>query len=320
MYPANDPEIIRQQYETDEALTIRQDIHDRYSEPQINFAEWAVDCMDWRGDEKVLDVGSGPGRYYQVLKTHLPDVRYYGSDLLGGMLRNHPATAVGRNTQANAQQLPYASNSFDVVMANHMLFHLPDIDRALREMRRVLKPDGVLIAATNSDQHMPELQFLLRRCITLLTAAGPAQITTPVPPSHLFSLESGTQRLARHFFAVVRHDLPGTFVFTSADPLISYLESSRNLREPQLPRDVAWEAVMLVLRDQIERLTSYGGELRISKLSGVLIASDKGGFIHDYLESLTEYRKANRWPDASSVGDDDEPDLGDTRELKDLRG
>ena len=68
MYPANDPDVIRQQYETDEALSIRLDIHDRYSEPQINFAEWAIDCMDWRGDERVLDVGRGPGRYNPVLK------------------------------------------------------------------------------------------------------------------------------------------------------------------------------------------------------------------------------------------------------------
>jgi hypothetical protein len=104
-------------------------------------------------------------------------------------------------------------------------------------------------------------------------------------------------------------------VFTSADPLISYLESSRNLREPQLPRDVAWEAVMLVLRDQIERLTSYGGELRISKLSGVLIATDRGGFIENYLARLTEYRKANTWID---IPDDNEPDNGDTRELKNM--
>jgi hypothetical protein len=65
---------------------------------------------------------------------------------------------------------------------------------------------------------------------------------------------------------------------------MSYLESTRDLREPQLPPDVAWDDVMVIMRQQITHLINHLGELVINKLTGVLIASDNGGFIHEFVE------------------------------------
>src|SRR5690606_12698801 len=104
------------------------------------------------------------------------------------------------------------------------------------------------------------------------------QMTVPLPASHAFSLESGTRRLARHFFAVVRYDFPNAFVFKDIDPVMTYLESSRYFREPQLPKGVSWDAVMLIMREQIKNQIAYAGELIVHKLSGVLVASDSEGF------------------------------------------
>jgi hypothetical protein len=66
------------------------------------------------------------------------------------------------------------------------------------------------------------------------------------------------------------------------DPVIAYLNSLRGLREPHLPPDVSWEALMDAMYDQVNRVITLQGELIVSKLSGVLVATDQGGFINDY--------------------------------------
>jgi 2-polyprenyl-3-methyl-5-hydroxy-6-metoxy-1,4-benzoquinol methylase len=281
MFPTNDPDIVRQIFASKENLLIRQDIHDKYTVPKLDYVTWALSCVQWRGDEQVLDVGCGPGRWATVMQEQLPDVTYYGLDLHAGMVANHPVTrtlGVG-----DIQQLPYPDNTFDVVMANHMLFHVPDIEQAIRECRRVLKPEGIMLAATNSVNNMPEFQVLFRRAITLLAPPGTSHIQIPLPSSHLFTLESGTRFMSRQFFAVVRYDLPSALVFPEVEPVMSYLESTRQMREPQLPEGIWWDDVMVIVREQITRLLEHFGEVAINKLAGVLIGTDKGDFIREYL-------------------------------------
>lgn len=283
MPASNQSDVVRRYYETDENLRIRQETHDKYTVPKVDFAKWTLECIDWKGDEIVLDIGSGFGMYYQRLMAIAPMVNYYAVDLSFKMLKAHIA---GEENVAlgDAQKLPFADNSFDVVMANHMLYHLPDIDAALTEIRRVLKPEGKLLAATNSIHTMPELQVLMRRAIVLLTRYGATQVRPPAMPSDQFALENGTRMLARHFYAVVRHDIPSQLVFSEIDPAMRYLESMRELREDSLPEDVAWDDVMLIMRQQITQLVKHLGKLEINKVSGALVASDNGGFIQQFVE------------------------------------
>jgi ubiquinone/menaquinone biosynthesis C-methylase UbiE len=173
-----DSEALRRQYATDYHLRVRQETHERYSVPPVNFPEWVISRAEWRGDEIVLDIGIGTGTYGKLLKKHLPHVRYIGMDNAPGMLRTHPER--DSLTLADAQRLPFPNAKFDVVMANHMLYHVPDVDQTLREIRRVLKPDGMLMASTNSLQTMPEFQALFRRSLMLLSA--PVKVYSQPPP------------------------------------------------------------------------------------------------------------------------------------------
>ncbi len=279
----NDPDAVRKHYATDDVLRIRQETHEKYSTPKINLEEWTLKCIKWRGDEHVLDAGCGTGLYYREIKKNWPDIKYSGVDLSPGMLTKHPADKQ-QLTQGDVQKLSHDDDSFDVVMANHMLYHVPDVELAISEFRRVLKPGGQLVVATNSLHSMPEVQVLMRRAIVLLTRLGPSQVRAPIPSSDLFALENGTRQLARHFFGVVRYDLPSSLVFDDVDPAIHYLESTRNMREPQLPEDVLWDDVILIMRQQITHLINHFGELTIARINGVLVASDNGGFIRDFAE------------------------------------
>lgn len=285
--PGTDRDIlVNKAYATDESLLIRQRTHELYGYPKVNFCDWVLDRLEWRGDEHVLDVGSGPGTYFEAVRKRIPYGQLVGGDLSFGMAQRaaqNPEAGIILNL--DAQTLPFADNSFDVVLANHMLYHVPDIDAALEEIRRVLKPGGCLVAATNSQFNMPEFEQLIRRAYGLLGAVGP-DIQHMQPASANFHLEDGTIKLARHFFAVARYDLPGAFIFPSAEPVLDYISSTRALREPQLPRRIAWDDFMQIMTDQVKRLINHFGELIVNKLSGVLIATEDGGFATEYVDIL----------------------------------
>jgi SAM-dependent methyltransferase len=281
MFPGNDPEALRREYSSDALLRLRQETHEHYSVPRIDFPSWALERIAWHGDERILDVGAGHGIYYDRIRQRLPNARYYGLDSSPGMLAKH--NAAGKVLEADAQQLPFASARFDLIMANHMLYHVPNVHQAIDEFRRVLKPDGVLLAATNSLQTMPEFNTLFRRAIMLLSEPGNVYTQPPMPVHTAFALENGARMLARFFYAVVRYDLPQALVFDSAEPAMAYIESWRPLREPQLPDEVIWEDVMLVMREQIARVIDHFGELVVNKISGILIATDSGGFIREFV-------------------------------------
>jgi len=98
----------------------------------------------------VLDCGIGCGSLSIALNSILPDhVAFYGIDMSAAMLAT--ADVMMRQTgllpqlkQADIHSIPYADQSFDFVMAAHVLEHLPEPQRALNEMIRVLKPGGML--------------------------------------------------------------------------------------------------------------------------------------------------------------------------------
>ena len=282
MSPSAHAEGIRRYYATDRNLRIHEETLANYAVPKADFACWTLDTVDWHGQEVVLDIGSGRGQHYAQLFERAPDIRYFALDLSSYLLQNHPADPE-RLTQGDAMRLPYADDSFDVVMANHMLYHLDNIDGSLAEIKRVLKRRGKLIASTNSRHTLPELQVLIRRAIVLLSGNG-AQVHPPTLPSDAFALENGTRILSHHFYAVVRHDLPRQLVFEDVEPAIEYLDSMRDLRQHGLPEDVAWDDMMLLMRQQLTQLLQLMGKLELTLTSGALITSESGGFIHDIIE------------------------------------
>lgn len=277
---------VRRQYATDNNIKLRQQIHEQFTHPPIDFAEWVLSNYQWRGGERVLDVGCGNGKYYYPLLYKAPDegqpIEYHGLDLSRGMLMSHPMYPTSRLTVADIERLPYADGTFDVVMANHVLHHVHNLIHSVQELKRVLKPDGVLISATNSILSMYNLRRILHRSTVLLSRMG-SQVQPMLAPSDPYSLENGILVMKRHFYAVMRADLPSTLVFTDAEPLLDYIESTRDLREPQLPSDVHWDDMMAIARQQIAQIIQTQGHLPIDKLTGVLVCTDSGDFARAFV-------------------------------------
>lgn len=281
--------LTQQAYASADKLQVRHQTHEKYTVPRFDFSTWVVDSIEWAGTERVLDLGAGPGNYFSVVKSRIPWGEHYAGDLSFGMMRRQRENeaASGSNlTNFDAQCLPFASNSFDVVLANHMLYHIPDIDLALTEIKRVLKPTGLLLATTNSTNNMPELKTLYRRALLLLTNFQ--QQPTATDNDSSFTLENASQIMSRHFYAVARHDLPSALIFPEAQPVLAYLESKRDLHEATLPANITWEDYINVMSQQVMRLIEHSGKMVVKKLSGVIIATDSGGFVTDFVKGLSK--------------------------------
>jgi len=275
--------IIQQAFENDRGLLLRKRIHEEYSNPKVNLQEWVLSRFRWQGHETVLDIGSGPGTYYPPLQEYIPDGSYVAGDLSFGMLKAHkmyhqvPTTGL-----MNVQQIPFPDDTFDVVLANHMLHYTANVEQAIGEIQRVLKkPHGILVAATNSEFTMPEFHTLMQRAVRLLRRSAQDELSEEGLTS-IFSLEKGAVLLGRQFKSVARYDVPNAFVFHDTQPIIDYLESCRPFYEQKLPDGIHWDEFMTIMSDQVRRLVEHFGELVVNKLTGVLVATNDGGFASEY--------------------------------------
>src|SRR5262249_47596906 len=150
------------------------------------------------GDESVLDVGCGNGAYLGTLARRGHRGVIVGADLSPGMLDAARArTQHSRLLIADVQHVPFDNASFDVVMAMHMLYHASDRALAIRELRRVMRDDGVTLVVTNSEQHLRELDELIA------LAAGEEILRWS---RMTFTLEVAEPELAATFSRAERHD------------------------------------------------------------------------------------------------------------------
>ncbi len=263
-----------QMYASDDPLSVRIRTHERYTQPQVDFSAWVLDHVPWRGDEVVLDDGCGSGSYVEPVRARLGRGGWFiGSDLSPGMLRDAAAEFPSARldlVNADAMTLPLPSACCDLVLANHMLFHVPVIEQALAEVRRVLRPGGHLVATTNARDSM---QKFFDEMTSASQALGhPFEIPTS-PVRTRFTLENGAAALEPFFERAERHVLDSALVFSQAAPAVAYVDSMRSVYEPQLPPGLSWDRLMAQVERQIAARIAASGRYQVPKVSGAFVAS-----------------------------------------------
>src|SRR5207244_7586759 len=114
--------------------------------------------------ERVLEVGGGEGELAERIRELGVDV--VGVDQSDRMVELQRSKGIDARV-GDVQALPFADGEFDVGLAAWMLYHVPDLDRGLAELARVLKPGGRLVAVTNAEEHLQELWELARRATAI---------------------------------------------------------------------------------------------------------------------------------------------------------
>ena len=265
MLHRSDRQFLAGQYGTQDRLSVRIRTHELYDQSKVDFIEWVLDLIDWSGRETVVDVGCGAGSY--VAGAQARGEFYVAGDLSPGMLLALDAQGVDRLV-LDAQRLPLADETADVILANHMLYHVPNRERAIGEFERVLKPGGRLLAATNGATSMGALTDAAQAAWRRLEVDAPC----PSAVGSSFTLENGGELLAASFSQVERHDLPGALVFPEADPVIDYVGSAREQYEQLLPGELGWADFAGAFRSVVEERIVERGEFRVEKLAGAFVA------------------------------------------------
>jgi SAM-dependent methyltransferase len=164
----------------------------------------------------VLEVGCGTGWFSQRIRDELAAV-VVAVDQSKRMVEL--ARGLGLDAHvADVQALPFPDGSFDCVTANWMLYHVSDLDLGLREIARVLRPPGRLVAATNGADHLLELWELV----------GGLEIRTGRELT--FAAENGEEVLRQHFARVETRDACGTVRIADRDAVVRYLRSADEIR------------------------------------------------------------------------------------------
>lgn len=256
---AQDPNILlTQQYHDASRLTARATLHARFSTNPTRWFSWLFDRFLTPASSAVLELGCGPGWLWLSNRERIPtDWDITLTDFSEGMLaeaRQNMAHVPHAFTfaVADVQAIPYPDDSFDMVIANHMLYHAPDIPAALAEIRRVLKPGGRFYASTLAGDYMRELEQLLphRR-----------------PPHLSFNLDNGAELLAAQFGNVTLHRFDNTLVVTEAEPLIAYIVSMTPQSATELHERIHRDAGPLV-----QHALEEHGEVRLTANTGLFEA------------------------------------------------
>ena len=258
MCPCNDDA----QYRTSENLTRRADLFKQFGTG--DWHAWVFDHLlaaSLPAEARIADIGGGPGWLWQQNAARIPmGWLVTHTDLSSGMVAEARANIARPGSAFNvvdAQHLPFPDASLDAVVANHMLYHVPDRARAIREFARVLKPSGQLFATTHGEEHMAEIPVLIAAFNRLngdILAAW---------PKLGFTLESGKSELEPYFAQVERYFAQrGVMRVTEARPLVACITSLG-------PPDEATKAKLLAY---VEALIAAQRTILVRTQSGIFVA------------------------------------------------
>jgi SAM-dependent methyltransferase len=211
----DDPAWVRAQYADEKGLETRQAVYGTGAGEPFDVALAAFREIAPR---RVLEVGGGQGFFAVRLREEL-GCEVVGLDVSERMVELQRERGIDARA-GDVQELPFPEASFDAVSAQYMLYHVPDLERGLSEIARVLRPGGRLVAITNAVDHLYELWSLVGRD---RRAEG------------TFNDENGEAFLQPHFPHVVRHDVRFETTFPDEAAVRAYLASSARWRDVELP-------------------------------------------------------------------------------------
>lgn len=255
-------------YRDGDRLRARIAFHERFGRGVPDLHRRAWDRITAPAEATVLEVGVGTGRHWRVNAERIPARwRVTLTDRSPGMLeeaRLALATALpnARYQAADALALPFEDAHFDLAFAHHVLFHLADPGRAAAELRRVLRPRGVLHALTNADAHLAEVHALAGE----VAAAWP-HVGVDVPEALSFTAENGAALLGAAFDHVERVMFDDTLLVDEAAPLAAYLASLA------YAGDSAADASLRVWLEAFARERLSTAPLVVHRVSALFIAS-----------------------------------------------
>ena len=254
----SDPTFVSDQYKNAENLHARFDLHERFSTNKYGWPRWVFDRINLPSESRILDVGCGPGFLWVKNIDRIPegwDITL--ADLSPGMVREARKNLSNgprgfRFEVVDVRSIPIGDETFDAVIANHMLYHVPDRPKAFSEISRVLKPGGYFYATTNGCESNRELREWVKQVAP--KAYGVPEVG--------FSLETGWPEVSQWFSNVEQHRYEDSLAITEVEPLVAYVRSGKRLSKDELKEFERF----------IERQIALHSVIHITKAPGIFKA------------------------------------------------
>lgn len=258
--------ILKKQYKDASNIMARINLHKQYSVNKQGWFPWIYEQMQVKPGQKILELGCGAGDLWVENAEKFPaDISITVTDISDGMLRD-ARREIGREDAVfsyaicDCEAIPFEDETFDLVVANHVLFYCEDIDRACREIRRVLKPGGMLIAGTYGSAHMKEISRVVMEFDDRIVLAAENLYDR-------FGKENGTDILQRVFEQVEWRQYEDAIEIDDAEPLISYVLSCHGNQNQYIAHKYR------EFRAFMKKKTAGG--FRITKDAGIFFAKNK---------------------------------------------
>ncbi len=264
IHVANMEKGLVEQYKNGHNINIRIQLHKDYAVNKQGWFPWIMEQLHLQEEQTILEIGCGNGELWVAGKNQMPDnCKVTLSDISSGMvtdaktrLENAGIDSGFSYITADCQELPFASESFDCVVANHVLFYVKDRKQALKEISRVLKSGGMFVCSTYGQDHMKEITQLVKEFDSRITLSD-------VNLYDLFGLEKGQDELSPYFSEVTKHYYDDYLLVNHVEPLIEYIMSCHGNQREYLKDN--YDSFKSFLNGKLEKNKT----LRITKKAGV---------------------------------------------------
>lgn len=221
---------LNMQYQNAGNISARIKLHSMFSVNRQGWFDWIYDICNVHAKMKILELGCGGGQLWSDNKESLQRAAEGGNinitvtDISEGIV-NDAKRNVGNiegvrfnYDVVDCEDIPYSDNEFDLVIANHVLFYCKDINKALKEINRVLKTGGRLVCATYGARHMQEINWLVQGFDKRIVLAADRLYDK-------FGLENGRDILSSYFTNVEKKLYDDYLMVDKSEPLIEYILS-----------------------------------------------------------------------------------------------
>lgn len=257
---SNDDSNIIEHYKNAKNLNVRISLHDKYSQNKQGWFPWLFEQIDFSNINKLLEVGCGNGKLWKNNKIDLRNREIFLSDSSQGMVDEVRKT-LGNDFNCmvfDCDQIPFKDGYFDAVIANHVLFYVYDINKALEEISRVLDPGGVFYCSTYGSNHMKEINEIVQKFDSRV-------ILSQTKLYDVFGLENGLDILKPYFKNIKMKMYDDCLVVDKSKPIIDYIMSchgnQNELLGPKLNR----------FRKYLDSILLKEGPIKITKEAGIFI-------------------------------------------------
>ena len=214
-----------EQYKNHDNLDIRVELHKKYSKNKLGFNNWIFSNYQITDEVKVLELGCGTGELWKSNSDSIDKMKQLVVTDFSNDMVETTKSVIGNRDNVNyermdIQNISFENETFDIVIANMLLHHVNDIDKAISEVNRVLKKGGIFYCATFGENGVVDYLASLFK-----------DVVNQNLENKTFTLQNGKRYLSRYFNSVDTLLYDDELQVTSIDDLVQYIQSLKGISE-----------------------------------------------------------------------------------------